>query len=189
MWEGAQFPDGDWTHAPCTGSAVLTTGPAGKSRLLLQFFILMFGILLLFEFWVFGVFFFFFCFFGVLFVCLFVFNRNKSFPGGASGKESACQCRWHKRHGFNPRVGKIPWRRTWLPSPVFLPGEASYALRTGRLQPVGLKRVRHDWVTHTTTATKVDLQCCVRMFGTLDAKSIYFIVLSTSLYTLSVFPV
>ena len=24
---------------------------------------------------------------------------------------------------FNPWVGKIPWRREWLPTPVFLPGE------------------------------------------------------------------
>ena len=30
-----------------------------------------------------------------------------------SGKESACQCRRHSRHGFNPRVGKIPLRRKW----------------------------------------------------------------------------
>ena len=39
------------------------------------------------------------------------------------GKESACQCRRHKRHGFNHWVGKIPWRREWLPTPVFLPRE------------------------------------------------------------------
>ena len=25
---------------------------------------------------------------------------------------------------FNPWVGKIPWRRTWLPTPVFLPGKS-----------------------------------------------------------------
>ena len=25
--------------------------------------------------------------------------------------------------GFNPWVEKIPWRREWLPTPVFLPGE------------------------------------------------------------------
>ena len=25
--------------------------------------------------------------------------------------------------GFNPWVGKIPWRRKWQPTPVFLPGE------------------------------------------------------------------
>ena len=30
------------------------------------------------------------------------------------------QCR---RPGFDPLVKKIPWRREWLPTPVFLPGE------------------------------------------------------------------
>ena len=44
------------------------------------------------------------------------------FPGGAVGEESACQCRRHKRRGFDPRVGKIPWRRKWQPTAVFLPG-------------------------------------------------------------------
>ena len=34
-----------------------------------------------------------------------------SFPGGTSGKESACQYRKYKRHKFDPWVGKIPWRR------------------------------------------------------------------------------
>ena len=28
-----------------------------------------------------------------------------------------------KRPGFNPWVGKTPWRREWLPTPVFWPGE------------------------------------------------------------------
>ena len=42
------------------------------------------------------------------------------FPGGASGKEPTRQCRRHRRHGFNPWVQKIPWRRKWQPSPVFL---------------------------------------------------------------------
>ena len=37
------------------------------------------------------------------------------FPSGTSGKEPACQCRRLKRCGFNPWVGKIPWRRTWNP--------------------------------------------------------------------------
>ena len=37
------------------------------------------------------------------------------------GKESACQCRRRKRLGFNPWAGKIPWRRKWKPTPVFLP--------------------------------------------------------------------
>ena len=46
------------------------------------------------------------------------------FPGGASDKESACQCRRHKRRGFAPSVGKIPWRRKWKPTLVPLPGKS-----------------------------------------------------------------
>ena len=42
------------------------------------------------------------------------------FPGGDSGKEPACQCRRCRRCGFDPWVGKLPWRRRWQPSPVFL---------------------------------------------------------------------
>ena len=45
------------------------------------------------------------------------------FLGGASGKGSICQCRRHKRYGFDPWVGKIPWRRKWQATPVFLPGK------------------------------------------------------------------
>ena len=48
----------------------------------------------------------------------------RGFAGGASGKELACQCRRHKRWGFNLWVGKILWRRSWQPSLVFLPGES-----------------------------------------------------------------
>ena len=39
-------------------------------------------------------------------------------PTWLSGKEPTCQCR---RHRFSPWVGKIPWRRKWQPTPVFLP--------------------------------------------------------------------
>ena len=45
-------------------------------------------------------------------------------PGGASGKEPNCQCRRHKRRGFDPWVRKIPWRRKWQPTPVFLTGKS-----------------------------------------------------------------
>ena len=32
-------------------------------------------------------------------------------------------CLPHERPGFDLWVGKIPWRRKWQPTPVFLPGE------------------------------------------------------------------
>ena len=41
-------------------------------------------------------------------------------PGGSSGKEST----YHEGDlGSIPGSGKVPWRREWLPTPVFLPGE------------------------------------------------------------------
>ena len=46
-------------------------------------------------------------------------------PGGNRGKEPACQNRLdNERCGFAPWVGKIPWRRAWQPTPIFLPGES-----------------------------------------------------------------
>ena len=55
------------------------------------------------------------------------YSHYGGFPGGASGKELACQCRRCRRckiRGFDPWVGKMPRRRTWQPTPVFLPGES-----------------------------------------------------------------
>ena len=46
---------------------------------------------------------------------------KSGFPGGSDGKASACKCR---RPGFNPWVRKIPWRRKWHPTQVFLPGKS-----------------------------------------------------------------
>jgi len=42
------------------------------------------------------------------------------FPGGSDGKDSTCKAR---RPQFDPLVGKIPWRKEWLPTPIVLPGE------------------------------------------------------------------
>ena len=56
------------------------------------------------------------------------------------------------RAGFDPWVGKIPWRRARQPTPVFLPGESPWTEEPGRLQSMGLQRVAHDWVTKHSTA-------------------------------------
>ena len=44
-------------------------------------------------------------------------------PRWHSGKESPWECRRLKRQGFDLWVGRIPWRRKWQPTPVFLPGK------------------------------------------------------------------
>ena len=38
--------------------------------------------------------------------------------------ETTCQCRRDKRHGLDPWIGKVPWRRAWQPTLVFLPRES-----------------------------------------------------------------
>ena len=57
-----------------------------------------------------------------------VYHIYVGFPGGANSIEHPppppCQCRRCKRSGLNSWVGKIPWRRTWQPTWVFLLGES-----------------------------------------------------------------
>ena len=67
------------------------------------------------------------------------------FPGGASGKEPACQCRRCKRHGFDPWVRKIPWKRAEQPTLVFLLGKSHGQRSLVGCSPVGLQRVEHNW--------------------------------------------
>ena len=68
------------------------------------------------------------------------------FPGGASGKEPASQCRRHKRCGFDPWVQKILWRRAWQPTPVFLSGESH-----GQRSLAGY----HPWSSKESDTTEV----------------------------------
>ena len=51
------------------------------------------------------------------------------FPDGSAGKESAGNAGNEGKRRFYPCIRKIPWRRTWQPSPVFLPGK-SYGQRS-----------------------------------------------------------
>ena len=41
--------------------------------------------------------------------------------------------------GFDPWVGKIPWRRKWQPTPVFLPGESRRQRNLAGYSPWGHK--------------------------------------------------
>ena len=63
---------------------------------------------------------------------------------GASGQEPAHQRRRRKRHGFDPWVGKIPWRRARQLPPVLLPGESCGQRSLVGCSLGGSQRVRHD---------------------------------------------
>ena len=47
-------------------------------------------------------------------------SSSKGLPRWLSSKESTWQCR---RYRFHLCIRKIPWRRAWQPSSVFLPGK------------------------------------------------------------------
>ena len=54
----------------------------------------------------------------------------------SDGKSICLQCR---RPGFDPWVGKIPWRRKWQPTPVFLPGKSHGQKSLAHYSPWGRK--------------------------------------------------
>ena len=69
-------------------------------------------------------------------------------PGGSVGKESACNAGDAGKCGFNPQVGKIPWRRAWQPTPLFLPRESHGQRSLMGCSPQGRKE------SDTTEATE-----------------------------------
>ena len=66
------------------------------------------------------------------------------FCGGLGGKESTCQ---YRRCRFDPWVRKIPWRREWQPTPVFLPGESHGQRSLAGYSPGGCKALDKTEVT------------------------------------------
>ena len=52
-----------------------------------------------------------------------------------------------KRHGFNPWVRKISWRRKWQPTPIFLSGKSPGQRSLAGYSPWGHKSVRHNLAT------------------------------------------
>ena len=82
---------------------------------------------------------------GIFFLLEITFNLLVNFryiailtnlPGGSDGKNICLQCR---RPGFEPWVGKIPWRRKWQPTPVFLPGKSHGRRSLAGYSPWGFK--------------------------------------------------
>jgi len=73
--------------------------------------------------------------------------------GGSNGKESACNVGdLDLIPGFGRSTGdmgsipglKIPWRRAWQATPVWLPGDSSWIEEPGGLQSVASQRVGHN---------------------------------------------
>ena len=126
------------------------------------------------------------------------------FPGGASGKEPTCQCR---RCGFNPWLGKIPWRRAWQITPVFLPGDSHRQRSLADYSPWGHKEsdmteqlsiaqhntygtMKEHYITKgffefKAAAAAKSLQSCLTLCNPIDgtqARSLVCLVLGTEMF-------
>ena len=86
------------------------------------------------------------------------------------GKESTCQCR---RRQFHPWVGKIPWRRAWQPTPVFLPRESHGQRSLGGYSPWGHKESDATWqLNKTLRYQKLNYQTEIQSTKTLESSHI-----------------
>ena len=82
-------------------------------------------------------------------------KKAEGFPGGTGGKESTCQCMRPKTPGFNPWVGKVPWRRAQQPTSVSLPGKSR-----GQKSLVGYSLQGHKELDRTKST---ELRACVQV--------------------------
>ena len=91
-------------------------------------------------------------------------------PNWLSGKES-------RRCGFSLWVRKIPWRRKWQPTPIFLLQKIPWTEEPGGLQSIGCHRVRHDWghmhahpSLYIISAAAKSLQSCPTLCDPIDSR-------------------
>ena len=87
-------------------------------------------------------------------------SSSSSKPFSSDGKASACKAGdVGSIPGSDPWVGKIPWRRKWQPTPVFLPGEPHGQRSLGGYSPQGRKELdtteQLHSLTHSFTRNKV----------------------------------
>ena len=90
-----------------------------------------------------------------------IFASLRGFPGGVRNKDPASQGRRYKRWGFDPWVGKIPWRRAWQPTPVFLPGESHGQRSLAGYSPRGHKGLDTTEETLHTCPVCISNQCII----------------------------
>ena len=74
--------------------------------------------------------------------------QTLDFPIDSDGEGSACSA---GRPGFDPSVGKIPWKREWHPTPLFLPGEFHAQRRLAVHSPQDSDTTEQLTCTHTHT--------------------------------------
>ena len=96
--------------------------------------------------------------------------------------------RWYRIHlqcgrpGFDPWVGKIPWRREWQPTLVFLPGEFHRQVLAQKYRSMEHDRKLRDKPTHlwlsVVVVVVVQSLSSVQLYSPMDCSTLGFPVLN-----------
>ena len=98
-------------------------------------------------------------------------SHTSGFPGGSDDKQSACNV---GDLGLTPGLGRSPWRREWLPTPVFWPGESHGKKSLAGYSPLGHKELD---MTERITVTFLYITSCLELTANYEgAATVIFIL-------------
>ena len=93
------------------------------------------------------------------------FNKALNLLGVQLTLTKSCQCR---KHRFNLWARKIPWRRKWPPTPVFLPGKSHGQRSLAGYSPWSCKRVEHNLLTKQQQISEV--LCSLQIYNPMQGN-------------------
>ena len=85
-------------------------------------------------------------------------NYSLGLPWWLRSKKPTCQ---YRRCGFDLRVGKIPWRRKWQPTPLFMPGTSHGQRKLVGYSPWGFEELAQLSDSAITIIYFPSLQVCL----------------------------
>ena len=120
----------------------------------------------------------------VLEILIFEAPHRMGFPDRISGREPTSQCQRHRRTQVQSLGRKIPWRRTWQPTPVFLSRESHGQRSLAGYSPWGLNELGTTEATdHIGCTGKVANRCLDIWTWNSEERSWLKILFGTPQYT------
>ena len=104
------------------------------------------------------------------------------FRCGSGGSRLQCG-----RPGFDPQVGKIPWRRERLPTPVFWPGEFHGHYNRGRKESDTTERLALHFTSVTTQLTPFIYFILLPTPSPLVTTTVFFVSMCVSVWFIHLF--
>ena len=100
------------------------------------------------------------------------YSHHSIVPPGAS-RVTQCYriCLPCRRCGFNPWVRKIPWRRKWQPTQIFLPGKSQGQRSLVELQFIGSQRIWYDWRVFSSVQFSSVTQSCPTLYDPMNRST------------------